>query len=45
MLKVKTVAEFVEDESIVATLQEMGVDFMQGFHIGKPSKSFLQCND
>ncbi len=42
MLKVKTIAEFVEDETIVTTLQEMGVDFMQGFHLGKPSKSFMK---
>lgn len=39
-LNVKTVAEFVEDEEIVETLKEMGIDYMQGFHIGKPKSSF-----
>lgn len=40
MLKVKTVAEFVEDDEIVQTLKEIGIDFMQGYHIGKPSPDF-----
>lgn len=39
-LNVKTVAEYVEDEEIVQTLREMGVDYLQGFHIGRPQKSF-----
>jgi diguanylate cyclase (GGDEF)-like protein len=39
-LNVKTVAEYVEDEEIVKTLREMGVDYLQGFHIGRPQKSF-----
>jgi diguanylate cyclase (GGDEF)-like protein len=39
-LNVKTVAEFVEDEEIVQTLKEMGVDYLQGFHIGKPQNTF-----
>jgi diguanylate cyclase (GGDEF)-like protein/PAS domain S-box-containing protein len=32
----KTVAEFVETEEIVRMLDLMGVDYVQGFHIGKP---------
>ncbi|HEY9202686.1 MAG TPA: bifunctional diguanylate cyclase/phosphodiesterase [Sulfurimonas sp.] len=39
-LNVKTIAEFVESEEIEATLKEMGVDYMQGFYIGKPKNSF-----
>ena len=39
-LNVKTIAEYVEDEEIVNTLKEMGIDYMQGFHIGKPKGSF-----
>lgn len=39
-LNVKTVAEYVEDEEIVATLKEMGVDYLQGFHIGRPQNNF-----
>jgi diguanylate cyclase (GGDEF)-like protein/PAS domain S-box-containing protein len=32
----KTVAEFVEDEEILAKLREIGVDFAQGYAIGRP---------
>ena len=39
-LNVKTVAEYVEDEEIVKTLREMGVDYLQGFHIGRPQNNF-----
>jgi diguanylate cyclase (GGDEF)-like protein/PAS domain S-box-containing protein len=33
----KTVAEFVENEAILKQLSEIGVDFAQGWAIGKPS--------
>lgn len=33
----KTVAEFVENEEILNFLQENGVDYAQGYHIGKPT--------
>ncbi|BBG66331.1 diguanylate cyclase/phosphodiesterase (GGDEF & EAL domains) with PAS/PAC sensor [Hydrogenimonas sp.] len=32
----KTVAEFVADESIYNTVREIGIDFVQGYHFGKP---------
>jgi diguanylate cyclase (GGDEF)-like protein/PAS domain S-box-containing protein len=32
----KTVAEFVENQAIVERLIELGVDYAQGYHIGKP---------
>lgn len=32
----KTVAEFVESEDILAILKELGIDYAQGYHIGKP---------
>ncbi len=32
----KTVAEFVENEQILAKLREIGVDYVQGFSIAKP---------
>lgn len=41
-LNVKTVAEYVEDEEIVQTLKEMGVDYLQGFHIGRPQNNFYK---
>ncbi len=36
VLGLKTVAEFVEDESTLITMKHLGVDFVQGFRIGKP---------
>jgi len=32
----KTIAEYVGDEETVALLRELGVDYAQGFHIGRP---------
>ncbi len=32
----KTVAEFVEDENCFQLLREYGVDFAQGYHLGRP---------
>jgi len=32
-----TIAEFVEDESILRLLQEIGVDLVQGYYLGRPS--------
>ena len=32
----KTVAEFVESEDILTILKEFGIDYAQGYHIGKP---------
>ena len=33
----KTVAEFVENEVILDVLKEFGIDYAQGYHIGKPA--------
>ncbi len=33
----KTVAEFVENEAILHILQEIGVDYAQGYHLGRPT--------
>ena len=35
---VKTVAEFVADETIFKIINEIGIDFSQGYFIGKPSQ-------
>ncbi|HQU16408.1 MAG: hypothetical protein B7Z66_10325 [Chromatiales bacterium 21-64-14] len=36
----KTVAEFVESQQILHLLQEIGVDYAQGFYLGRPDMSF-----
>jgi diguanylate cyclase (GGDEF)-like protein len=33
----RTIAEFVGDEATVKALRELGVDYLQGFHLGKPA--------
>lgn len=35
-LGLKTIAEFVEDKDSLELLEKMGVDFVQGYYIGKP---------
>ncbi|MCF7989947.1 MAG: EAL domain-containing protein [Thiohalocapsa sp.] len=34
----RVIAEFVENEEIVDTLREIGVDYAQGYYIGRPAK-------
>jgi diguanylate cyclase (GGDEF)-like protein/PAS domain S-box-containing protein len=33
----KTIAEFVENEAILHILQDIGVDYAQGYHLGRPT--------
>ncbi|MCA1933437.1 MAG: EAL domain-containing protein [Calditerrivibrio sp.] len=33
---IKTVAEFVENQEIYDKIKELGGDYAQGYHIGKP---------
>jgi len=35
-MKIKTIAEFVENSEILSELSEIGVDYAQGYGIGKP---------
>lgn len=35
-MNLETVAEYVEDEAIIAALKQIGVDYGQGYGIGKP---------
>jgi EAL domain-containing protein (putative c-di-GMP-specific phosphodiesterase class I) len=32
----RTIAEFVESAEILRKLAEFGIDFAQGFHVGRP---------
>jgi EAL domain-containing protein (putative c-di-GMP-specific phosphodiesterase class I) len=32
-----TIAEYAENEAILRALNTMGVDFVQGFHVGRPA--------
>jgi diguanylate cyclase (GGDEF)-like protein len=43
-MKMKTVAEFVENERIEALLTEIGIDYGQGYHIHKPEPWLTKNN-
>ena len=40
-LEIETIAEFVEDKKSLDLLQEMGVDFIQGYYVGKPKPTLV----
>ena len=35
-MKMKTVAEYVETEAVAELLTELGIDYLQGFGVGRP---------
>jgi len=41
-LEIKTIAEFVENEEIMDKILECGIDYAQGYHIGKPESELLE---
>ena len=46
VMGIKTVAEYVENEQILAAIKEIGVDYAQGYGIGYPrpmSECLQQC--
>jgi EAL domain-containing protein (putative c-di-GMP-specific phosphodiesterase class I) len=40
-MKIKTIAEFVENDAILAELQNIGIDYAQGYGISKPQPFIL----
>ncbi|ADD68774.1 diguanylate cyclase/phosphodiesterase with PAS/PAC sensor(s) [Denitrovibrio acetiphilus DSM 12809] len=43
-LKMETIAEFISDQKLAETAKKMGVDYLQGYYIGKPSQK-LQAKE
>lgn len=41
----KTIAEFVENNEILTLLRTLGVDYAQGYHIGRPQPELLDVVD
>lgn len=41
-LDIKTVAEFVENQEIMDKIIECGIDYAQGYHIGKPHHELME---
>jgi EAL domain-containing protein (putative c-di-GMP-specific phosphodiesterase class I) len=44
-LGVKTVAEYVEDARIVAACRDLGIDYVQGYYVGRPGPKFTGHGD
>ncbi|OPX54849.1 putative bifunctional diguanylate cyclase/phosphodiesterase [Oceanospirillum multiglobuliferum] len=40
-LNIKTIAEFIEDEEIMQAVQALGIDYAQGYYLGRPAPAFL----
>lgn len=40
-LGIETIAEFVENENIMNVIKECGVDYVQGYYIGKPEEHLI----
>jgi len=40
-LDIQTIAEYVSDEEIYHIVKDLGIDFAQGYYIGKPSQKLL----
>jgi EAL domain-containing protein (putative c-di-GMP-specific phosphodiesterase class I) len=34
----KTIAEFVQNQETISMLEGAGVDFVQGYHVGRPDE-------
>ncbi len=42
---IQTVAECVEDETILAMIKQIGINYGQGYHIGRPSPELIDDVD
>ncbi|CAM4178510.1 bifunctional diguanylate cyclase/phosphodiesterase [Vreelandella rituensis] len=40
-LKVATIAEFIEDQDVLDAVAELGIDYGQGYHLGRPVPEFM----
>ncbi|MCG6658423.1 bifunctional diguanylate cyclase/phosphodiesterase [Halomonas campisalis] len=40
-LEISTIAEFIEDEAVLEKVRELGIDFGQGYHLGRPGPQFV----
>ncbi|MFP7754001.1 putative bifunctional diguanylate cyclase/phosphodiesterase [Thermodesulfobacteriota bacterium B35] len=37
-MKIQTIAEYVEDEDVLMAVAELGADYAQGYHVGRPCR-------
>jgi diguanylate cyclase (GGDEF)-like protein len=40
-LRIKTIAEYVENEEVLEEVNRLGIDFAQGYHVRRPSPIFM----
>ena len=45
IMDIETIAEYTENDSILALLRNMGVDYAQGYALGKPMVFTFYCDD
>ena len=38
---IKTIAEFIENEEIYKTINDLGIDFSQGYYFSSPKKDLF----
>ncbi|HEB50627.1 MAG TPA: bifunctional diguanylate cyclase/phosphodiesterase [Desulfobulbus sp.] len=45
-MNIRTVAEYVENEDVLAAVEGLGADYAQGYHVGRPCQEIgLPCKD
>ena len=42
---IRTIAEYIENEELLAAARELGIDFAQGYHTGKPTPALVVAPD
>ena len=45
VMGIKTIAEYVEDNTVIILLRELGVDYAQGYAISKPAPFSYRLSD
>jgi len=40
---IKTIAEYIENEDLLVSAHEIGIDFAQGYHTGRPRPTLIAC--
>jgi EAL domain-containing protein (putative c-di-GMP-specific phosphodiesterase class I) len=43
-LGMKTIAEFVEDEEVLQAIRDLGIDYAQGYFVGRPSQELISSD-
>ncbi|WP_163577792.1 putative bifunctional diguanylate cyclase/phosphodiesterase [Halomonas faecis] len=43
-LGVSTIAEFIEDEAVFEAVRELGIDYGQGYYLGRPAPNFVMAS-